>query len=125
HQAIQDPLENDEPGGLYVPRSSPTRAEATRTRPAFPPRTTEAPWPTLRILVRMPSILVTNDDGVSSPGIRALAEALGAIGLVTIVAPLAEASAIGHALTIRRPLRLEPVGDRIYAVDGTPTDCVN
>jgi len=38
---------------------------------------------------------------------------------------MAEASAVGHALTLRRPLRLEKIGDRIYSVDGTPTDCVN
>ena len=44
---------------------------------------------------------------------------------MTIVAPQTEASAVGHALTLRRPLRLEQVGERIYAVDGTPTDCVN
>jgi 5'-nucleotidase len=73
----------------------------------------------------MPFILVTNDDGVSSPGIRVLADALSELGEVTIVAPMAEASAIGHALTIRRPLRLEHVDERVYAVDGTPTDCVN
>jgi 5'-nucleotidase len=70
-------------------------------------------------------ILVTNDDGVRSEGILALAEALKPLGEVTIVAPLNEASAIGHALTLRRPLHLEQFGDRIYAVDGTPTDCVN
>src|SRR2546421_7969569 len=70
-------------------------------------------------------ILVTNDDGYRSEGIIALAEALGALGAVTIVAPTVEASAIGHALTLRRPLRLEPVGDAVFAVDGTPTDCVN
>jgi 5'-nucleotidase len=73
----------------------------------------------------MPRILVTNDDGVRSDGILALARALEGIGEVTIVAPLAEASAIGHALTLRRPLRLESVGERTYGVDGTPTDCVN
>jgi 5'/3'-nucleotidase len=73
----------------------------------------------------MRRILVTNDDGYRSAGIHALAEALGAIGEVTIVAPITEASAIGHALTLRHPLRLEPVGDRAFAVDGTPTDCVN
>jgi 5'-nucleotidase len=73
----------------------------------------------------MPLILVTNDDGVHSPGIHALAEALAALGRVTIVAPLNEASAIGHALTIRRPLRLERLRDGVYSVDGTPTDCVN
>jgi 5'-nucleotidase len=70
-------------------------------------------------------ILVTNDDGVRSDGIAALADALKPLGEVIVVAPLAEASAIGHALTLRRPLRLEHVSDRVYAVDGTPTDCVN
>ena len=73
----------------------------------------------------MPSILVTNDDGVRSEGIRVLADALRLLGDVTIVAPLQEASAIGHALTLRRPLRIETVGEGVYAVDGTPTDCVN
>jgi len=73
----------------------------------------------------MKRILVTNDDGVYSDGIKALADAMKSLGEVTVVAPLAEASAIGHALTLRRPLRLETIGDRVYAVDGTPTDCVN
>jgi len=73
----------------------------------------------------MRSILVTNDDGVQSEGIHALADALRPLGAVTIVAPVTEASAIGHALTLRRPLRLEPVREGVYAVDGTPTDCVN
>ncbi len=73
----------------------------------------------------MPKILVTNDDGVHSEGIKALAAALASLGEVTVVAPLTEASAIGHALTFRRPLRLETFGPRVYAVDGTPTDCVN
>ena len=73
----------------------------------------------------MKRILVTNDDGVHSEGIKALADALKPLGEVTVVAPLAEASAIGHALTLRRPLRLETIADRVYAVDGTPTDCVN
>lgn len=70
-------------------------------------------------------ILVTNDDGVRSEGILALADALRPLGEVTIVAPLNEASAIGHALTLRRPLQIETFGDRIFSVDGTPTDCVN
>ena len=73
----------------------------------------------------MRHILVTNDDGVHSEGIRSLADALAPFGDVTIVAPIQEASAIGHALTLRRPLRLETVGPRVFAVDGTPTDCVN
>ncbi len=70
-------------------------------------------------------ILVTNDDGYRSEGIHALARALREVGDVTTVAPMTEASAIGHALTLRHPLRLEPIGDRVFAVDGTPTDCVN
>jgi 5'-nucleotidase len=73
----------------------------------------------------MPLILVTNDDGYRSQGITALAEALAALGDVTVVAPTEEASAIGHALTLRRPLRLEHIGRNVYGVDGTPTDCVN
>jgi 5'-nucleotidase len=70
-------------------------------------------------------ILVTNDDGYRSDGIHAVAAALRAIGDVTIVAPVEEASAIGHALTLRHPLRLENISDNVFAVDGTPTDCVN
>jgi 5'-nucleotidase len=73
----------------------------------------------------MPRILVTNDDGVHSEGIRLLADALAHLGDVTVVAPIQEASAIGHALTLRRPLRIDTVGPNVFAIDGTPTDCVN
>jgi 5'-nucleotidase len=73
----------------------------------------------------MPRILVTNDDGVHSDGIHTLADALRPLGDVTVVAPHIEASAIGHALTLRRPLRLEELRTGVYEVDGTPTDCVN
>ena len=73
----------------------------------------------------MPRILVTNDDGVHSEGIHALAAALRPLGEILVVAPHIEASAIGHALTLRRPLRLELLRDGVYEVDGTPTDCVN
>src|SRR6266545_2219447 len=73
----------------------------------------------------MPRILVTNDDGYRSAGIHALADALAPLGEIIIVAPVDEASAIGHALTLRRPLRLERISERVFAVDGTPTDCVN
>ncbi len=74
---------------------------------------------------RVRHILLTNDDGHGSPGIHALLQYLAPLGDVTIVAPHLEASAVGHALTLRRPLRLERVADRVFAVDGTPTDCVN
>ena len=73
----------------------------------------------------MPRILVTNDDGYFSPGIEALARHLAAVGEVFVVAPQTEASAVGHALTLRRPLRLESIREQVWAVDGTPTDCVN
>jgi 5'-nucleotidase len=73
----------------------------------------------------MRRILVTNDDGVRSEGIHALAKSLAHLGEITVVAPNVEASAIGHALTLRRPLRMQELGERVYEVDGTPTDCVN
>jgi len=73
----------------------------------------------------MRTILLTNDDGYFSPGIAALAKALAPLGEVIVVAPQTEASAVGHALTLRRPLRCELVAPNTYAVDGTPTDCVN
>jgi 5'-nucleotidase len=73
----------------------------------------------------VPRILVTNDDGIFSEGIKLLAEALAEVGDVTVVAPDREQSASGHALTLTRPLRLQKVEDRRFAVDGTPTDCVN
>src|SRR5438128_8571236 len=73
----------------------------------------------------MRRILITNDDGYRSDGLKPLADLLSALGEVTIVAPVAEASAIGHALTLRHPLRLEHIADHVFAVDGTPTDCVN
>ena len=69
-------------------------------------------------------ILVTNDDGFHSEGIQALAKAMRRLGTVYIVAPDREQSAASHALTLHRPLRAELVSERLYAVDGTPTDCV-
>jgi 5'-nucleotidase len=73
----------------------------------------------------MKRILVTNDDGVLCPGLTALASALSRFGAVTVVAPTREASAISHALTLHHPLRFERVSEHVYALDGTPTDCVN
>jgi hypothetical protein len=57
---------------------------------------------------------VTNDDGVHGAGIRALATALEPLGEVTIVAPAMESSAVGHALTLVRPLRLERIDERTH-----------
>ena len=68
-------------------------------------------------------ILVSNDDGYMSEGIRLLAEAMEPLGEVWVVAPEMEQSATSHAISIHRPLRLREVRPRWYAVDGTPTDC--
>lgn len=70
-------------------------------------------------------ILISNDDGIRSEGIRALAGALKKLGEVYVVAPDRERSAASHSLTLHRPLRVEKVGPRRYSVDGTPTDCIS
>ncbi len=72
-----------------------------------------------------PVILVTNDDGIHAAGLAALAEALEPLGEVYVVAPDREQSAVGHALTLHRPLRVDRIGDRRFSVNGTPSDCVN
>jgi 5'-nucleotidase len=70
-----------------------------------------------------PRILVSNDDGVTSEGIQALAEAMAPLGEVWVVAPENEQSASSHALSLHRPLRIKQVRERWFAVDGTPSDC--
>ena len=70
-------------------------------------------------------ILATNDDGVYSPGLTILAKALRALGDVWVVAPDREQSAVSHSLTLYRPLLVEEIMERVYTVNGTPTDCVN
>ena len=72
----------------------------------------------------MRQILVTNDDGVQAPGLKALVRALGELGQVTVVAPTREVSASSHGLSLRRPIRYERVADHTYAVEGTPADGV-
>lgn len=70
-------------------------------------------------------ILVTNDDGINSPGIKLLARvARGLSRDVWVVAPEQEQSGASHSLTLSRPLRIRKLGARRFAVDGTPTDCV-
>lgn len=73
----------------------------------------------------MKKILITNDDGYESYGLRALIEALQPLGQITVVAPSQEKSACGHSLTLTQPLRFVSVDDDFYKLDdGTPTDCV-
>ena len=73
-------------------------------------------------------ILVTNDDGVQAPGLLALAQAMRALGQVTIFAPDHNWSASGHVKTLDRPLRVREVrladGSAAYSSDGAPSDCV-
>ena len=75
-----------------------------------------------------PVILITNDDGVTAPGIRNLVEAVKDLGQVVIVAPDKPQSGMGHAITIGYPLRLSPVnlfeGIEAWQCSGTPVDCV-
>ncbi|ESK40324.1 5'-nucleotidase surE [Acinetobacter nectaris CIP 110549] len=70
------------------------------------------------------NILVANDDGVFAPGIQALAEALKPLGRVIIVAPESERSGFSSALTLDRPLRPVEIMPDVWAVNGTPADCV-
>ena len=74
-----------------------------------------------------PKILITNDDGIFAPGIRALWEAMCEIGDPIVIAPDTEQSAVGHAITLTDPLRVVPVrrsgGFEGLAVSGTPSDC--
>ncbi len=77
---------------------------------------------------KKPVILVTNDDGIVSPGIKALVEAVKELGKVVVVAPDKPQSGMGHAITIGHPLRLEAVhlfeDVEAYKCSGTPVDCV-
>jgi 5'-nucleotidase len=71
------------------------------------------------------SILLSNDDGVTAPGLAALREALEELDEVWVVAPDRDQSAVSHSVTLYRPLRIDNIGPRTFAVDGTPTDCIN
>lgn len=77
---------------------------------------------------KQPVILVTNDDGITAPGIRALVESVRDLGRVVVVAPDSPQSGMGHAITIDKPLRLHRVdvfeGVESWQCSGTPVDCV-
>ena len=70
-------------------------------------------------------ILISNDDGYSAPGIRALAQAMKRFGEVTVVAPEFNQSGASNSLTLTRPLMVQQVEERVYAVNGTPSDSVH
>ena len=75
-----------------------------------------------------PIILITNDDGITAPGIKALIESVKELGKIVVVAPDKPQSGMGHAITIGHPLRLTPVQTfddvEAYECSGTPVDCV-
>jgi len=77
---------------------------------------------------QQPVILITNDDGITAPGIKALVEAVKDLGKIIVVAPDKPNSGMGHAITIGEPLRLHPSnqieGAECYQCSGTPVDCV-
>lgn len=72
----------------------------------------------------MPHILLTNDDGIHALGLKTLAAALAGFADVSIVAPSREQSGTAQALTLRQPIVCNQIGDRQWAIDGTPADCV-
>jgi len=83
----------------------------------------------LKKMITKPTILVTNDDGINAPGIRALIDVMAEIGDVIVVAPNSPQSAMGHAITINSTLYLNKVSAENaviteYACSGTPVDCV-
>ncbi len=69
-------------------------------------------------------ILVTNDDGIHSPGIRTLAETLQELGEIWIIAPDRERSAVSHSFTMNHPIRVNSLDQQTFIIDGTPADCV-
>ncbi len=77
---------------------------------------------------KMKTILITNDDGITAPGIRALVEAVQGLAEIIVVAPDRPQSGMGHAITIGEPLRMNEVnifdGIKAYQTSGTPADCV-
>ena len=72
----------------------------------------------------MPNILVTNDDGIHAPGLRALAGAMADLGTVTVVAPSHERSAAAQSLTLRQPIYCDQIAEREFSVEGTPADAM-
>ena len=110
------------------PRSDSKRA--VRRSAKRSPRTASTPKGATRIAAAGRSakkcrILISNDDGVHAHGIKALTRIAKAISDdVWVVAPEVEQSGASHSLTVRTPVRIRKLGDRRYAVGGTPTDCV-
>jgi 5'-nucleotidase len=72
----------------------------------------------------MPHIVITNDDGIFAPGLRALVKGLEGLGTISVVAPSRERSAAAQSLTLRQPIYCDEVAEREWAVEGTPADAM-
>jgi 5'-nucleotidase len=72
----------------------------------------------------MPNILITNDDGIHAPGLRALVEGLKDFAEITVVAPSRERSAAAQSLTLRQPIYCDQIAEREYSIEGTPADAM-
>ena len=72
----------------------------------------------------MPNILITNDDGIHAPGLRALVDGLKGFAEITVVAPSRERSAAAQSLTLRQPIYCDQIAEREYSIDGTPADAM-
>ncbi len=118
-------------GGRPEARAHRTRAgaRAARPRPVPPSRALRSAARPLAEWDPRPRILVTNDDGIDSRGLAALARALEAVGDVFVIAPESNQSTVGHLKTMLRPLRIRERrmedGRRGWAIDGSPTDAVS
>ena len=80
-------------------------------------------------MIKKPLILVTNDDGIDAPGLKALTEVMNKIGEVVVIAPDRPQSGMGHAITINSPLYLREIKNnnfnyKVYTTSGTPADCI-
>ncbi|MBC7344919.1 MAG: 5'/3'-nucleotidase SurE [Clostridia bacterium] len=69
-------------------------------------------------------IMLTNDDGILAPGLQSLQAELEKFAEVVVIAPEKEQSAVSHSITVHKPLRVQKIGTRMYAANGTPADCV-
>src|SRR5262245_21100532 len=101
---------------------------APATKKASPPQAKHPVKKGVRSSGKKPVILITNDDGVTAPGLLSLIEAVKDLGKIVVVAPDKPQSGMGHAITIGQPLRLHKVnlgeGVEAWSCTGTPVDCV-
>ncbi len=94
---------------------------------AFPPRQGDAmaggdDW--VKLFMSSKRILITSDDGITAPGIKALEQGLAGAGEVTVIAPDREMSATSQSISLHTPLRIHRINDRHYGINGTPADSV-